>query len=206
MPNPKIYDKFFPAWPAEKLPQLYVESLQGLFADMVQRFYGCIMLGCSCPKVRVLGDQNDWTLLARATAAIYDVFKPFDECVYLQNLVSYTAELENTWNLPDTWRKFYKTKRCGSGSQQEAVGEFNKLLNGMRKCLVDDLPSTLSRFPFKNLNVRPEEQKSYFLAGIIGGNVDSEGILVPVYDYAITFIDGNQVQLTKEATSCCNLN
>ena len=138
--------------------------------------------------------------MARATAAIYDIFEPFGKLEYLQNLVSYTAELENTWNQPDTWREFFRIQRCGSGGQQEAVGGFKRLISMMgRTCLVSSLPSTLSRFPFENFAVDPKEKNSFFLAGIIGGNVDSEEILVPVYDYAITFIDGNKLQLTEEA-------
>ena len=199
MPDPNIYDKFFPAWPAEKLPQFYVESLQGLFEDMVERSYDCNIVGCSCPKVRVLGDQKDWTLLARATAEFYDIFRPFGESEYLQKLVSYTAKLENIWNQPDTWRKFFMIEASELAREQEPVGEFQRLINIGSMCLVDELPSTLSRFPFENLSVDPEKGNSYFLAGIIGGNADSEGILVPVYDYAITFIDRNKLQLTEES-------
>ena len=59
LPNPQVYNKFFPAWPEEKLPPLYLQSLQGLFAEMVQQFYSCVCTRCSCPKVRVLGLQED---------------------------------------------------------------------------------------------------------------------------------------------------
>ena len=61
------------------------------------------------------------------------------------------------------------------------------------------LPSTISRYPFENVNVPPKQKDSFFLARIIGGNIDSEGILVPFYDYAITYIDKGKIELKDEA-------
>ena len=62
-----------------------------------------------------------------------------------------------------------------------------------------DLPSTISRYPFVNLYAPPKQKDSFFLAGIIGANIDSEGILVPFYDYAITYIDKGKIELKDEA-------
>ena len=165
----------------------YLESLQGLFAEMVQQYYSCICTACSIPKVRVLGSQEDWNLLAKATSELYDLFKPFQDLPYLKQVVQYTSELATTWNQSATWSNFFHLKICGSGGDP-CTGDFTRLLNERSRILSDDLPNTLSRFPFENSFVAIEQKDSYFVSGIIGGNIDDEAILVPVYDFAITYI------------------
>lgn len=205
IPDPKTYEKFFPNFDSEKLPKYYLESLQGLFADMVQKYYGAFILGCSCPKVRVLGDQNDWNILFNAVSGVNELFKSFDNSEmnqYLDKCVVYTEQLRDNWNNQDTWEKFFYIDHCGSGHQESVEGNFRRLLNydESNEMLSNQIPNLVSRFPFEMCISGMESQKdSYFLAGVIGSNLDDNGILVPNYDYAISYLDKSKLQLTDKA-------
>src|SRR5436190_1566691 len=47
----------------ENSPNGYNESMFGLFADMVQNYYSCLIDGCNIPKVRILGNEKEWNNL-----------------------------------------------------------------------------------------------------------------------------------------------
>ena len=200
IPDANTYDAFFPSW--SETPQFYMESIQGLFADMVQKYYSAMVLGCSCPKVRVKGNQEDWDKLVitiENLSEIFNVYKTNSLNKYLFQIINYLKSIQTTWTNPDTWKNFFFVTNCGSGHQEGVGGEFRNLLNYKIDCemLVHQLPNTISRFPFEYLPV-PSQSNSYFISGIIGSNLDDSGFLVPSYDYAITWIDKTACEINPQ--------
>lgn len=193
IPDTKVYDMFFPSWDKAVLPESYQQSLEGLFADMVQKYYGCFIFGCSLPKVRVLGEQNDWDILADSVSKLAEVFNHD----YLKRVSVYVDGLRTKWNKSETWEKFFYIDNCGSGHQESVKGSFRELLNiGLNsEFLTNQIPSTLSRFPFKDLC---RNKDCFFLAGMIGGTMDKDGYLVPVYDTAITELSTDLSKLNED--------
>jgi len=66
--------------------------MYGLFADMVQEYYGCMIYGCSIPKVRVLGSDADWMALLDTIKSVNAYFAKTTSimitiCAKLQNMV-----------------------------------------------------------------------------------------------------------------------
>ena len=196
IPNSDTYDVFFPQWSPLKLSPYYNHTLSGLFADMVQEYYGCMILGCSLPKVKIYGDQNDWNILSLTIDKLYQTLYDRLDLIdrkYFDTLKTYIQHLQYNWSFPDTWKNFFFIEHCGSGHQTSLSGDFRKLLNYNidHELLPDSLPSMISRFPFVNTNNKIGCHNSFFISGLIGSNISTDGYLCPVYDYAITYIDLN---------------
>jgi len=69
--------------------------------------------------------------------------------------------------------------------------------------LIHQIPVTLSRFPYKNLNDL-KYPNSYYIAGVVGSNIDADGYLVPHYDFATTFIDESQTLISVDDSQSFN--
>ena len=198
IPNEENYNKFFPIW--SHTPELYNESMQGLFADMVQNYYGCLIMECSLPAVRILGTSEDWLKLHQSVLELNDLL----HIDYLIKVSKYTEKLSIEWSNENTWKNFFKITHCGSGHQESLIGDFRKLLNYSEKSelLTSQLQNTMSRFPFENKNnilhlsngenEMIECKDCFFNAGIVGSNIqiiNDIHFLIPQYDYSITFVD-----------------
>jgi hypothetical protein len=200
IPNPDTFDMFFPSW--TETPVYYNESLQGLFADMVQKYYGACIMGCSCPKVRVKGTQEDWDKLVITIENLLQLFKSNGASSlngYLQQVIIYLKKIQYTWNIKETWERFFFVGNCGSGHQECICGDCRNLLTYSieNEMLIGSLPNTLCRFPFEYVP-DPKQKESYFIGGMIGSNLDESGFLVPQYDYAITWIDKEASLLSND--------
>ena len=201
IPTQTTYETFFPTW--TESPEYYNECIQGLFADMAQKYYSAVVLGCSCPKVRVKGTQEDWDKLYQTICELKNIFNTnnihiLDE--YLNKVISCTENFKLNLNKKETWKSFFFVTNCGSGHQEGIGGTIRQLLNysSNSEMLVSQLPSTLSRFPFELRVDNMEKQKdSYFISGLVGSNLDSDGYLVPSYDYAITWINHEATKLDE---------
>ena len=102
IPNEENYNKFFPNW--SYTPNLYNESMQGLFADMVQNYYGCMIMECSLPAVKILGTSDDWLKLHNSVLELNDLL----HIDYLTKVSKYTEKLSTQWSNGETWKNFFK--------------------------------------------------------------------------------------------------
>jgi hypothetical protein len=201
IPNQTAFETFFPTW--TNPPEYYNECIQGLFADMVQKYYSVMIIGCSCPKIRVKGTQVDWDKLHKTIVDLKNIFNLNNTHIlddYLNKVISCTENFKLNWNKKETWENFFFITNCGSGHQEGIGGTIRQLLNYSlyKEMLVSQLPSTLSRFPFEMSVEGMEKQKdSYFISGLVGSNIDSDGYLVPSYDYAITWINHEATKLDE---------
>jgi len=201
MPNQTTFETFFPTW--SDPPKYYNECIKGLLADMVQKYYSASILGCSCPKIKVIGTHEDWDKLHKTIFDLKNIFNQnnihmLDD--YLNKVICCLENFKLNFDKKETWRNFFFVTNCGSGHQEGIWGTFRQLLNYPSQCvmLVHQLPDIISRFPFEMCVEGMEKQKdSYFISGLIGSNLDSDGILVPSYDYAITWIDKEATKLDE---------
>jgi hypothetical protein len=203
IPNHETFNTFFPT--LSDIPMYYNESLQGLFADMVQKYYGAIIMGCSCPKVRVKGTQEDWDKLVYTVEELFQIFKLANTTSlneYLTRVIEYLKQIQYSWNNQDTWKKFFFVGNCGSRHQESIEGDCRNLLTYSidNEMLVSQIPNMLCRFPFEYMSDL-KQKESYFIGGVIGSNLDKDGFLVPQYDYAITWIDNEACLIGDEKKS-----
>ena len=196
---PLDIDTFVPRFPSE--PIHYAESMYGLFADMVQEYYGCMILGCSIPKVRLLGTDEDWISLMDATRKINAYFEAKGvKSEYLTKASSAIFEMITNLNNAQYWSTFFHVVRCGSGSQEEVRGHVMKLVNRSGTTLVHDLPEMISRYPFKYLpnHDGPKGEDMNFVSGVFYSSLDTEGILVPEYHCNITVTNNDRCKVTDQ--------
>jgi len=196
IPDEETYNMFFPQWSNELNKPYYNESMHGLFADMVKEYDGCYILGCSIPAIKVLGNQEDWTLLKNSVDKLNDVFN----LEYIKQVKLYIDKLEHSWFEKDTWLNFFKVKYCGSGSQEGLIGDIRNLLIYKDELLLSDLPNMISKFAYINEDNFPYTE-CFFCSGIVGSNIkviDNQTFLIPEYDYAITYKNESVLDLIEE--------
>ncbi len=196
IPKEETYNMFFPKWSSELDKLYYNESIHGLFADMVKEYYGCYILGCSIPAIKVLGNQEDWTLLKKSVDKLNEVF----DLEYISQVKKYTDKLEHMWYEKKAWTNFFKVSYCGSGSQEELIGDIRYLLTNKNELLLSDLPNMISKFGYINENNFPYVN-CFYCSGIVGSNIeviDDKLFLIPEYDYAITYKNDSVLDLTEE--------
>jgi len=204
---PTDMDKFFPAF--SNPPKNYIPSMYGLFGATVQKYYATFILGCSLPKLRLLGTPADWQLLVDT----------------ITNLLQIVAKLESievpTEPEPKKEASPYDNYSNGfDGLKSAGSYEFKYLLKCQRKAqeFVANLdnPSYWSTFVYtdrcgsggeqgvrghimaflpvhemttyalrKTISRYPYEDefggKYNFISGIMYSELDSDGILVPQY-------------------------
>jgi hypothetical protein len=117
IPNTENFDTFFPSW--SNFPPYYNECMGGLFADMVQKYYGAMVMGCSCPKVRVLGNQEDWDKLLETIMKLKEIFNSCNSHSldkYLTHVITCLTNFKFNWASAETWKNFFFVANCGSGS------------------------------------------------------------------------------------------
>ena len=161
-----------------------------------------MILGCSIPKVRLLGTNEDWISLMDATRKINSYFEAKGvKSDYLTKASSAIFEMITNLSNADYWAKFFYVERCGSGSQQEVRGHVMKLVNRSGTTLVHDLPEMISRYPFKYLPNRhdgPKGTDMNFVSGVFFSSLDSEGFLVPEYHCNITVTNNDRCKVTDQ--------
>lgn len=184
-------------------PANYHTSMCGLFAEMVQKYYGCFILGCGCPKIRLIGDTTEWTKIITALEKI-----PV-QCQYTTRAKTIVNEFIQNLENPEYWKKFFYGVRCGSGSQVEYKGYIIQLAEA--RDTIDSVPNTLGKYQFEySLNhtfipdLRPEHLgenggvKVHFHSGIMSSKIDEYGIAVPVYNWNISLPDPEAGKLTPD--------
>jgi len=198
---PSNIDVWFPDF--EYQPEMYKDSMYGLFAEMVQKYYGCMILGCGCPKIRILGTKDEWNKIITTLDNL-----PIKElCPYINKAKKIVQEFIDNLENQEYWKKFFYTKFCGSGSQQEYLGKIMDLAEDDNN--VDQVSNTLSKFPFEDkgciqLNLRNEHigenggMKCNYHSGLMGAEIDSDGIAVPKYGWNISIPDVDAGKLTEE--------
>lgn len=196
-PNlPNNIDVFLPKFNSP--PTFYNESMLGLFAETVKHYYETMILACSIPAVRIMGDIQDWHNMRSAIDTVNDIFVSNGTPVKYFDMVKKTVDdfilnLDNS----DYWKDLFSVIRCGSGSQEAIKGYIKGLLldGDSKEILTTELPDMISRYPFKDLNYLPA-QECNFISGIMYSYLDDDNILVPEYHTNVTFIDVERCRLT----------
>ncbi|AYV81379.1 MAG: protein of unknown function DUF4419 [Harvfovirus sp.] len=193
-------DKFVPTFP--NAPENFMDSMYGLFAEMVQSYYSCLIYGCSIPKIRLCTDIKQWQILDNALTNIQNIFST--RAIKLDYLSIYQTKLrEMIANLTNKeyWQQFFYLIKCGSASQTEVKGHVIELLNNKSTILRGSLPNMISRFEFTNTAYSPVEQKQFFVSGIMSSSLDEVDIAIPQYSCNIAILDQKKCALTESEIS-----
>jgi hypothetical protein len=194
---PVDIDGFVPKF--DNQPENYVESMYGLFADMVQDHYACMIMSCSIPKIRILGTQDDWIKLVHTVTHVQEVFNANrTHLKYLDRVFQVVKEMSERLTDPSYWSYFFFVERCGSGSQEEVKGHVTKLLRKKHTILANELPSMICRYPFKFMQNSVDQKDYCFVAGVMFSKLDTDGILVPNYHKNITHINLDLCRMAEQ--------
>lgn len=191
---PTDTDCWFPDF--DYKPENYDLSMKGLFAEAVQKYYGCIIFGCGIPKVRLIGDENEWSKIIDAIDQI-----PIKHA-YKKKARDIVQQMIKNLDNPEYWSKeFFTGTRCGSGSQTEYGGSIIGLSDA--RDTVDEVPCILSKFPFEKKVGMDSSIPCNHRSGIMSAKIDSEGIAVPKYDQRVMVPDAEYGKMSAQERSEC---
>jgi len=97
-------------------------AMYSAFLDMVSPYYVYSMYMCGIPKVKVLGDFDDWSKIVESCMHIYKEIPEFKN--YLSDAIEISLQIRNC---AADFSKMFSLKRCGSGSQVEVSGWIKEL-------------------------------------------------------------------------------
>ncbi|AYV78246.1 MAG: protein of unknown function DUF4419 [Edafosvirus sp.] len=191
-------DKFVPRVP--DAPPNFMDSMYGLFGEMVKTFYICSHTSCSIPKVKLCADMKKWNLINETLTNIQNIFieKGIEE-KYLIKCQRKFQEMMANINNKEYWSKFFYIKECGSGTMINTYGHIMEMLDNDKMIHSTQIPSMVSRFMFID-KVNPLKPKKYhFISGIMSSKLDENNILIPQYDCNILIPNYEKCQLSDKS-------
>lgn len=189
-PDKKKFDIFFPDW-GTKMPEKFMVSMYGLFAEATKEYYRCCVISCCIPKIRVLGNDEDWNKLYEHVSKLDELFNNN----YTHKIKPYISMISKNWNKSTTWKNFYVMGN-GCGGPREIRGDVTMLLKS--GSATEGSEEMMSRFPFNDDGLF----EFAYLSGMIGGKIE-DGFLVPVYDTAFVMsLEQPKIEDIEEKTEC----
>jgi len=156
------------------------------FADMVSPYYNYMMLACGIPKIKIMGDSEEYQSMCSKITSIALLFVD-DEATtkYLARIHDLFSEIAAAVANEDTefFKRIFTLERCGSGSQVEVNGWITRmyLKESVRPGYVSNYPTSISTVEYKNLDTNKDYKK---YVGLFG-SAEEDGFLVPEYGYFI---------------------
>lgn len=102
-------------------------AFKAAFADAMSPYYDYSMLMCGIPRVKVLGEENDWNEVIKNIESFGEVIALPE---YFEKVTGLAERIKENISEPDTefWKDIFRLDRCGSGGQTEVRGWINDLL------------------------------------------------------------------------------
>ena len=148
------------------------------FADMCSPYYEYCMFMCGIPKIRILGNKNDWEKLQNTwidcIGLVVDKNKELSN--YALVVTSILQTILDKFDSPEFWKDIFELNRCGSGSQYEVSGWFKDLFREKPSIkFINNYPSNISIVDYKNLST----QESFSMRTGIFSSVLDNNFLIP---------------------------
>ena len=178
---PSDVNAFLPRFSTTTDANILANSI--VFCDMVSPYYNYCTKLCGIPKILILGEQEDWSMLAERICNLTTIFTTGLLNTYLKNchitaLALYYAicDPKNTAFFKD----IFKIRHCGSGSDEVNGWMLSFLMNNPKRMGEDRLPSHISSMHYKNLDT---DREFDLYSGIFYSTLDGE-FLIPDYHTA----------------------
>ena len=177
----------------ESQPQNFTEHLLGLIGEISQDYYKIMILACNIPEVKILGNENDWSLLISSIRNVKDMYSKVNDQRtnrYLDKVEEYFEKCISNLGSQDYWLNFFSIDKCGSGSQQAVSGHIKELFT-LNEIVVSKLPQLVSKVPYNF--VGNESYCGNFISGVLCSSLETSKsgnqILCPRFDHITTKID-----------------
>lgn len=183
---PTDIDIFIPQFSTSTVSSSF--AFKAAFADAMSPYYNYMMFLCGIPKVKIMGDVEDWTKLNSGIDKLKsllnkdeEIIKYFDRIQNISKLILKNLETPSA----DFWKGMFSLERCGSGGQVDVKGWIvDMYIKKPRPAFVNNFPTNAAKVSYKLLNTGQEfELKS----GIFSSNIE-EGFLIPDFGYIINEI------------------
>lgn len=181
---PSNTDAFLPQFSTSN--QMTKLAFYASFADMVSPYYDYMMLLCGIPKIKIMGDSDQYQSMCSKISEISLIFIG-DEAVtkYLTRIHELFSEIAAAVANDDIefFKRIFTLEKCGSGSQVEVNGWIKRMYmdEKVRPGYVENFPTNVSVVEYKNLDTNKNYKK---YVGLFGSSED-DGFLVPEYGYFI---------------------
>lgn len=178
---PSDVNAFFPEFSTTTISNKLANSI--VFCDIVSPYYNYCTLLCGIPKIKILGEKEDWLTLVEKIQGLKNIFEKTPLVKYLEGCYTKAIELYDAicgTNTIQFFKDIFKIFSCGSGSDEVNGWILSFLMNNPRRMDADDLPSHISSMHYKNLNTGREFD---LYSGIFFSTLDGE-FIIPDYHTA----------------------
>lgn len=178
---PSDVNAFFPEFSTTTAANKMANSI--VFCDMVSPYYNYCTLLCGIPKIKILGEKEDWLKLTTQIKGLKDIFEKTPLVKYLDGCHAKANELYDAIcgiNTVNFFKGIFRIVSCGSGSDEVNGWILSFLMNNPRRMSDDRLPSHVSSMHYKNLDTGREFD---LYSGIFFSTLDGE-FIIPDYHTA----------------------
>lgn len=183
---PTDIDIFIPQFSTSTVSSSF--AFKAAFADAMSPYYNYMMFLCGIPKVKIMGDVEDWTKLNSGIDKLKSLLNKDEEIIkYFDRIQNISKLILENLETPSAnfWKGMFSLERCGSGGQVDVKGWIvDMYIKKPRPAYVNNFPTNAAKVSYKLLNTGQEfELKS----GIFSSNIE-EGFLIPDFGYIINEI------------------
>jgi hypothetical protein len=198
VPKTLDVDRFIPKFHHE--PENYNIAMYGLFAETVQAYYQCCVDLCSIPKVQLCVDMHEWDALINIVNYWISLFKDTSLNAYMVSCRTKIDEFIKNLDNSDYWKGFFGVERCGSGGDVPYGHILHFIKDIDTNMNIYKLPKMISKYKYEN---KIEAREEYFLSGIMYSRLNSDDILIPMYDYTTKVPNPEACLLTSASVAEC---
>lgn len=178
---PSDVNAFLPTFSTTTDANILANSI--VFCDMVSPYYNYCTKLCGIPNILILGEQEDWLMLAERINNLTTIFTTGTINKYLTNCHVIATKLYYAicgTNSVEFFKNIFKIRFCGSGSNEVNGWMLSFLMNNPTRMGEDRLPSHISSMHYKNLDT---DREFDLYSGIFYSTLDGE-FLIPDYHTA----------------------
>jgi hypothetical protein len=183
--SPFDIELFRPIFKSKDVPDLFNLTCVVSIGESIKHYYTMWIMCCGFPQIEISGDIEDWEIAAKISSVIAEKFdgEKTDLGKYMLGVSAAFTKCMKNLNNEDFWNYFFRIENCSSGSPVWEISEgflIREFLSG--KNLVEKAIN-MARMPFK---IQDNEglRWSVIASGIMQGELDKEGFLRPIYNYA----------------------
>ena len=182
---PNDTSMFFPGF--STTTELALLAQQAAFAEMCTPYYNYMTFCCGYPAIDIQGIRSDYVTI---TDKLIELLTFFDKVTGSEIITSYYLKVLSLMYAflraydrqdVDFFKNILYTKNCGSGGEIECLGWWvqNMFLKDHSKTKPENLPSVISRVPYKNL----ETNRKFALNCGLFYSIDENGFSVPQWGW-----------------------
>jgi len=152
------------------------------FLDAASPYYNYSMYLCEYNKIKVLGNVDDYQLIAGTLEYLRPIVGPSPLFDYFTRVLKVIQKIIDKYEDRLFWKEIFFVRQCGSGHQEEAKGWFTDLfVNYPRVAYVSNFPTHLSTVEYKNIST----DKEFVMSSGLLSSIIEDDYMIPNFEFYV---------------------